>query len=87
MYKLATIAALVAALAAPAASAVGQRTHAYQARAQALCPHGVIFRPDRIYATCGGRFWIRNPETGKVEPISFWRLQHLNDPANGPDRP
>ena len=34
---------------------------------------------------CDGKFWIRDPETGKVVAVSFWRLQHLNDP--NPDRP
>jgi hypothetical protein len=86
MRKLVVIGALVAALAASAANAAGQKAHMHRARAQALCPQSVIFRPDRAYAVCGGRFWIRDPQTGQIEQVSFWRLQHLNDPP-GLDRP
>lgn len=78
MYKLATVGALVAAVAIPA-SAAGQGAPAAHARAQALCPQ-VVFLPGRSYGFCGGRFWIRDSRTGKAVPASFWRLQHLSDP-------
>jgi hypothetical protein len=84
MKKLAMIGALIAVLSAPA-SAVGQRAHLVRARAQVLCPQAAIIPPGRDYAVCGGRFWIRDPQTGKIVSVSFWRLQHRNDP--GDDRP
>ena len=81
MYKLATIAALAAALAAPA-SAVGAHKALHHARAKALCPQSVIFQPGRDFAVCGGRFWIRDPQTGQVVQVSFWQLQHRDDPSD-----
>jgi hypothetical protein len=81
MKKLATIGALIAALAIPA-SAAGQRAHLVRARAQTLCPQTVVFPPGRDYAVCGGRFWIRDPQTGRVMSVSFWRLQHRNYPPD-----
>ena len=86
MYKLATIAAVVAALAAPAAAAAGHKPTARHARVQALCPQSAVFLSGRDYAVCGGRFWIRDPQTGQVVSVPFWRLQHRNDPP-GLDRP
>jgi hypothetical protein len=66
MKKLVIIGALIAALATSAANAAGQKASMHRARAQALCPQGVILRPDRAYAFCGGRFWIRDPQTGQI---------------------
>lgn len=83
MYKLVTIGALVAALAAPA-SAAAHGTRVHKARAQAGCPQALVFPPRRDYGLCGSRFYVRDPETGKVEAIPFGRLQHLGE---GPDRP
>jgi hypothetical protein len=84
MSRLATIAALIVALAVPA-SATAKHMHASHKRVTALCPQNVVLLPGRPYGMCGGRFWIRDPETGKVVPVSFWRLQRLNDPPD--DRP
>jgi hypothetical protein len=84
MYKLATIGAMVAALAIPA-TAAGHGTAARHARAQIACPQSVVMPPGRNYGMCGHRFWVRDPQTGQVKAIPFWRLQRLNDP-NG-DRP
>ncbi|HSD23078.1 MAG TPA: hypothetical protein VLB79_01995 [Solirubrobacterales bacterium] len=84
MYKLATIGFLIAALAAPA-SAAGQGARARHARAQISCPQAVVFPPGRNYGMCGHRLWVRNPQTGQVEAIPFWRLQRLSDPSD--DRP
>lgn len=86
MYKLFIIGALIAALAAPASGAGSGKT-GRPIRAQALCPQSAVLLPGRDYMICGGRFWIRAPQTGQLVPVSFWRLQHLNDPADGPDRP
>ena len=80
MKKLVTIGILVAALAGPA-SAAGRGGVVRHARVQALCPQSVIFPPGRDYAICGGRFWIRDAN-GKIVPVSFWRLQHRNDPPD-----
>lgn len=81
MYKLAALGVLIAALAAPA-NAVGQRAH--QLRVQPPCPQNAVFRPGRNFAMCDGRFWIREPQSGKVVPVPFWRLQRPSDP-NHPD--
>jgi hypothetical protein len=81
MHKLATIGALVAALAVPA-SATGK---APVRPSRVACPQSVVIPPPRGYGMCGGRFWIRISETGKVKAIPFWRLQRLNDPNE--DRP
>jgi hypothetical protein len=83
-YKLVTIGALVAALAAPA-TAAGQGVRARHARAQISCPQAVVFPPGRNYGMCGHKFWVREPQTGQVKAIPFWRLQRLNDPSE--DRP
>ena len=77
MYKIATIGVLVVALAGPA-SAAGKRAPVRPSD-QALCAKSVIISPARGYALCGGRIWVRDPETGKVVAISFWRLQHMHD--------
>lgn len=82
MYRLATIGVLVA-LAAPA-SAAGHRVRAHHVRAQISCPQVQVVRPARNYVTCGSRFWVRDPQTGKFQAIPFGRLQHLGE---GPDRP
>jgi len=84
MYKLATIGAMVAALAIPA-TAAGHGAAARHARAQIACPQSVVMPPGRNYGMCGHRFWVRDPQSGQVKAIPFWRLQHQNDP-NG-DRP
>src|SRR5262249_51489058 len=86
MSKLFIIGALVAALAGPA-SAAGHRSPARHPRGKVLCPQSVIFLPGRAFATCGGRFWIRDPQTGQIVSVPFWRLQHLNDPPDGPELP
>lgn len=78
MHKLATIGALIAALAAPA-SAAGQRVPVRQARAQIACPQAVVILPGRGYGMCGHRIWVRDPQSGEVKAIPFWRLQRLND--------
>jgi hypothetical protein len=86
MYKLFTIGALVAALAAPASAASqGAGARARHARAQIACPQAVVFPPGRNYGTCGHKFWVRDPQTGQVKAIPFWRLQRLSDPSE--DRP
>jgi hypothetical protein len=82
--KLFIIGALIAALAIPAAASA-HRAPARHARIKALCPQSVVFLPGRDYAVCGGRFWIRDPETGQTVQVSFWRLQHRFDPSS--DRP
>ena len=82
MYKLAAIGALIAALAVPAGAA-GQRVRGNHGRDFAACKQSGAFRPARNFTICAGRFWIRDPETGKVMAISFGRLQHLGEP----DRP
>jgi hypothetical protein len=84
MYKLATIGALVAALAVPAGAA-GKGTRLHHARAQIACPQHVVIPPGRGYGMCGGRLYVRDPQTGNVKAIPFWRLQRLNDPNE--DRP
>ena len=84
MYKLFTIGALVAALAAPA-SAAGGGLRARHAREQIACPQTVVMPPGRKYGMCGYRFWVRDPQTGRVKSIPFWRLQRLSDPNE--DRP
>lgn len=81
MYKLATIGILVVALAGPA-SAAGKRAPVRPSGAQALCANPVLISPARGYTLCGGRIWVRDPETGKVVTVSFWRLQNMN---RGPD--
>ena len=81
-YKLGIIAALVVALAIPA-TAAGKGRIARHNRAQIACPQ---IYPGRPYGMCGGRIWVRDPETGKFKAIRFWELQHLNDPPNE-DRP
>jgi hypothetical protein len=78
MHKLAIIGALIAALAAPAgAAALGAR--ARPARVLIACPQTVVILPGRGYGVCGHRFWLRDPHTGQVKAIPFWRLQRLND--------
>lgn len=84
MYKLAIIGLVIAALAAPA-SAAGHGVRARQARAQISCPQAVVFTPGRGYGTCGHKFWVRDPQTGQVKAIPFWRLQRLSDLSE--DRP
>jgi len=39
----------------------------------------VVFLPGRSYGMCGNRYVVRNPETGTLEQVGFWTLQHLND--------
>jgi hypothetical protein len=74
-YKLGIIAALIAALAAPT-SAAGKGVAPRHARAQVACPQ---IYPGRPYGLCGGKIWVRDPQTGQVKAIPFWRLQRLND--------
>jgi hypothetical protein len=78
MFKLVTLAALIAGLAIPA-SALGQRSH-LQSRAVVRCSEEAVFLPGRNYAICGGRFWIRLAQTRQVVAVPFWRLQQGNDP-------
>jgi hypothetical protein len=77
-YKLGIIAALIAALAAPA-SAAGKGVAARHVRAQIACPQSVVILPGRGYGMCGGRFYVRNPQTGQLKATPFWRLQRAND--------
>lgn len=84
MHKLAAIGALIAALAAPAGAA-GHEVRARHSGAQIACPQTVRILPARGYVMCGGRFWVRDPQTGQFKAISFWRLQRLSDPSE--DRP
>jgi hypothetical protein len=83
MHKLVIIGTLVVALAGPAGAAA-HRAPVRHSGVQALCPQTVIISPARRYTICGGRYWVRDPGTGKVKAVPFWRLQHMND---GPDRP
>jgi len=83
MQKLVIIGALVVALAGPT-SAAGKRAPV-RPSAQALCAKSVIISPSRGYGLCGGRFWLRDPQTGRVRAAPFWRLEHMNDPID--DRP
>ena len=73
MYKLITIGALVVALAGPA-SAAGKRAPV-RPSAQTLCATTISISPARGYGFCGGRYWVRDPETGKVTPVPFWRFR------------
>jgi hypothetical protein len=82
--KLVTIGALVGALVA-AATAAGQGVGVRHARAQISCPQKIVFPPGRNYGICGRQFWVRDPHTGQVKAIPFWRLQRLSDPSE--DRP
>jgi hypothetical protein len=84
MYKFAAIGALIVALAVPT-SAFGQRVRPSQAVDRASCLQPLVFRTGRNYAMCGGRFWIRDPQTGQVVAVPFWKLQQPQ-PGN-PDRP
>ena len=77
MYKLVTIGALIAALVAPV---TGQGMRVRPARVQIACPQTVVVPPGRGYGMCGHRFWVRDPQTGKVKAIPYWRLQRLTDP-------
>ena len=77
MYKLVALGVLIAALAAPA-GAIGKRSP--QPRVQVSCSQRAVFMPNRSYAICDGRFWIRELETGQVVRVPFWRLQQPNDP-------
>jgi hypothetical protein len=79
MSKLGLIAVLIAALAAPASAATQGARRAHQARARTSCPQAVVFLPGRSYGMCGNRYVVRNPETGTLEQVGFWTLQHLND--------
>ena len=82
MYKLLTLAALIAALAVPA-GAVAKRSP--QPRVQVSCSQRAVFQHGRNYAICDGRFWIRDVETGQVVRVPFWRLQQPN--PYDPNRP
>jgi hypothetical protein len=82
--KFFTIGAVVAALAAPT-TAAGHGVRARHARGQISCPQAVVFPPRRNYGVCGHRFWVRDPQSGQVKAIPFWRLQRLSDPSE--DRP
>jgi hypothetical protein len=74
MYKFAVIGALIVAFAVPT-SAFGQRVRPSQALDRASCLQALVFQHGRNYAMCGGRFWIRDPQTGKLVAVPFWRLQ------------
>ena len=79
-YKLGSIAVLIAALAAPA-SAAGHGIRLRHARAQVNCPQAVVIMPTRGYGFCGGRIWVRDPQTGEMTTTPSWRLKLR------PDRP
>ena len=74
MYKLVALGVLIVALAVPT-SAFGQGVRPSQALARASCLQPLVFHHGRNYAMCAGRFWIRDPQTGKVVAVPFWRLQ------------
>ena len=74
MYRLATIGALVAAFAVPA-SAAGHGIRPHHARAQLACPDVVVIMPTRGYGFCGGRVWIRDPQTGQLTTTPLWRVK------------
>jgi hypothetical protein len=85
MYKLATIGALIAALALPAAAA-GHRARPQQNFVRTLCKKQPVFPPGKDYTFCGPRVfrgsitvWVRDPETGQVVPMPFGRWQHQRD--------
>jgi len=86
-YRLSIVAALIAALAAPTANASHRPRAAHNARAQSSCSQGAVLLPGRSYGICGGGFWVRDQVSGKLQPVRFWKLQHQNDPPDGPDRP
>lgn len=77
MYKLATIGALVAALAVPA-GAGAQLIRPHRAHAQVACLQRVVILPGRNYGICGGRLWVKDPETGQVETLPFGLMQHMD---------
>jgi hypothetical protein len=82
MYRFAIIGVLVAALAVPA-SAAANGLRARRAHAQTACLQALIVPPNRNYSICGSRYLVRDPATGKVHAVPFWRLQQ----GYGPDRP
>jgi hypothetical protein len=75
-YKFGSIAALIAALATPA-SAAGHGMH--HARAQLNCPQTVMIMFTPWDGFCGGRFWVRDPQSGKMTTTPFWRLKLRQD--------
>lgn len=75
MYKLVTLAVLIAALAVPA-GAVAKRSP--QPRVQVSCSQRAVFRHGRNYVICDGGFWIRDVQTGQYVRVPFWRLQQPN---------
>ena len=79
MCKLATIGAMIAALAIPATAGAhgtaGRHDRGQIAglpRAWSSCPNAAT--------PCAAAGLVRNPQTGQVKAIPFWRLQRLNDP-------
>ncbi|HSC50654.1 MAG TPA: hypothetical protein VLD16_10370 [Gaiellaceae bacterium] len=78
MSRLAIIGALVAALAVPAGAA-GQVIRPHRAHVQVACVQRVTILPGRNYGICGGRLWVRDPETGQAATIPFGILQHMNE--------
>ena len=82
MYKLVTLGACAPVI---AASAIGQGMHARDARAQIACPQNLVILPGRGYGMCGHRLRVRDPRTGPIKAIAFWRLQRLSNSAE--DRP
>jgi hypothetical protein len=84
--KLYTIAAavLIAAVAA-SASAAGHIARLHHARAQLACPQTVVIPPGRGYGVCGGKFWVRDPQSGETTTMpAFWRHLRLDRPDDHP---
>ena len=83
MKKLAIIAVLIAALAIPAAASA-HRARPQHARIQSVCQLGPVFPPGRDFTFCGPKVygpltvWVRDPQTGEVEPMTFGRWLHLS---------
>jgi hypothetical protein len=40
---------------------------------------------ESVRSVRGRQFWVRDPHSGQVQAIPFWRLQRLSDPSG--DRP
>ena len=81
MNKLATIGALVLALAIPASAAGKSIPRLHNVRA-IDCAKTVVIVPGRGYGVCGGNLWFRDPQTGGLTTgPAFWK--HL--PQDRPD--
>jgi len=82
MKQLATIGALVVALAIPA-SALGKsipRLHNVRA---IDCAKTVVIMPGRNYGVCGGNLWFRT-QNGLTTGPAFWRHLPMDRPDDHP---